>query len=125
MKWKNFERRKEVGFKRYRSEKNMHVEFAKQVEKEHKRQQSQRLSRRKASQGLLRIAQDPKRFFKDVIGEKRSLFARNLGSVKKYLKKEIKRKTHVLQREAKQQEKEGHRLEGRLMRVGQDDESRG
>lgn len=124
MKWRTFERRKEVGLKRFKSEKEMRNEFAKNVEKEQKRQRSQRLSKRKASQGLLRIAQDPRRFFKDVIGEKKSLFAQNLGSVKKYLKQEIQRKADALQRETKLLEKDGNKREGKIMRTSQENEMR-
>ena len=58
----------------------------------------ERRAKRNASKGLLKLARDPKRFFKDVVGEKKSIFARNLKSVKKFLKKEIKRETLFLKK---------------------------
>ena len=57
--------------------------------------------------GLITIGQDPKRFFKDVVGEKKSVFARSLWSVKKMLEMEKRRKTRSFKKETRNMEKDG------------------
>ena len=87
----------------------------KKMEEEHKKRKVEFYNKKKVSKGLLKIAQDPKRFFKDILGEKKSFFARNLSSVKKYLTREIKRKTNIYDKELKNLEKDGNKRQGMVI----------
>ena len=114
MRMKTIERRKARG-KRYTSEKLLRKEVLKKMEEEHKKRKVEFYNKKKVSKGLLKIAQDPKRFFKDILGEKKSFFARNLSSVKKYLTREIKRKTNIYDKELKNLEKDGNKRQGMVI----------
>lgn len=63
--------------------------------------------KRAMTKGLLTLTRDPKKFFKDVIGERKSIFAKNLDSVKSNLEREMKRKTLFLKKETRKFEKKG------------------
>jgi hypothetical protein len=109
---KSNERRTGLKHKRFQSQKILKKEILQKMEQEHIQRKNEFFNKKKASQGILKIAQDPKRFFKDVIGEKKSVFAKSLNSVKKYLKKEIKKKTNICDQELKLLEQDGSKREG-------------
>jgi hypothetical protein len=112
---KGGDRKRGKGGRRHQSEKLLRKELLQKMDEEHKKKKVEFYNKKKMSKGLLKIAQDPKRFFKDVIGEKKSIFAQNLSSVKKYLKNEIRRKTNIYDKELRKMDKDGSKREGMVI----------